>query len=391
MRILKILCLILLCLSCCALAEGGETTLYVCALTAEVYEQPDVLAPSQSILSYGESVTVLEQKELWARIQTPDGRSGYCMLGALTPDDPNILDLSLTALSDAAATHAPCVPARKLGEIPAGTQVKVVARCPENEYLRIKFDGTYAYVPAEAFDLPLADSGELCWIQSGVRVNVYAEPDWWADPIASLSHGKCFTYLSFLETDFGNYAQICMQDGTTGYINQTSAISHSDPNVFHFTMYARLSGKLLCDQTLDPNNATVSIAQGDEITVVAITPENNMLRLRYKDAYYYAYACFFSEAPSDMPLHLRATDTVNVYMDDSMDPYQEDILIPAPYFDEPTGEMTHPSNILCRLDAGETVEVLGVTEKNNGLIVRLSDGSTGYCEFYSLKSVTEPF
>ena len=392
MRILKILCLVLLlCLSCCALSETGNTAFYISALTTDIYESPSVLSPSHKFVSYGESITVLGFHDLWARIQTADGRSGYCKRSTLTPYDPSTFDLTLPALADVTATHAPVTPAKKIAEIPAGTPVCIVALCSENEYLRVEIDGKYAYVPAEAFCLDLPDHDQLRWIVSDTRVNVYGEPDFWTDPIASLSHGECLEILSYLDTDFGDYACIRMQDGTSGYINQTDAISHTDPNIFEFPMYARISGKLLCDQALNPDSASTAIAKGDEVTVVAIAPDAHKLRLRYNGEYYYARSYFFSTEPNDAPLMLQASTTVDVYMDDSLRAYQEDVLIPAPYWDEPTGEMMHPSNVLCKLSGGDTVEILGLSEKNNSLIVRCADGSTGYCRFYGLASITEPF
>ena len=382
MLFLKLLCLALLpCLCGCAYAESAA---YVSACTAELYEEPSLLSSCRNILSYGEGLTLHEQQGLWAHVETMDGRSGYCMLGALTPNDPNALDLQLTALCDVAATRTPRDSSMKLAEIPAGTEVHVVALCAGNEYLRIELEGDYAYVPAEGFDLPLAICDQLCWIHSDIRVNVYAEPDFWTAPIASLSHGERFTYLACLDTDWGDYAWIRMENGQLGHISQIETISLVDPNTFNFPMYAAISGKLLCTQTLNPENATVSIAKGDEVTVVAVTPDCCYIRLRYHGEYYYARTCFFSAQPNDEPLLLCAADETDVYMDDSLNPYQESVWIPAPYFDEPTGEMTHPSNILRTLAAGETVEVLGLSEQNNGLVVQCSDGAIGYCHFYGL-------
>src|SRR3954469_957781 len=75
-------------LSCLALAQGVQPTRTVNRPVLNMYSAASLDADVVSQALYGSTVTVLQEKDAWAEVQTPDQYKGWIETSALFPYKP---------------------------------------------------------------------------------------------------------------------------------------------------------------------------------------------------------------------------------------------------------------------------------------------------------------
>ena len=205
-----LLCAVFLCLGA-ALGEG--TKVYVYAYTVNVYEdfskKSDVIAQ----VPFARELTLLEEKKGWAKVVTPDDKTGYCSASQLTDRNPNTYDVTIYSQQDKAPVYeCPSVDAPMIGHLNRNGKAKLVAMTPSGDWLRIQYGGHDGYIQRPRVDYRKFAKGRLAWvIESDVSVRYDPDID---SSICSISKG---TQVQAVSTRDG-WTKIRSDKGLVGYV-----------------------------------------------------------------------------------------------------------------------------------------------------------------------------
>ena len=81
-RVLITACAIALLVSASAYAAGKTMTVQI--RTGEIKSSPSALSSIVATVKYGDRLNIVEEKGLWAKVSTPDGKEGWIHSSALT-------------------------------------------------------------------------------------------------------------------------------------------------------------------------------------------------------------------------------------------------------------------------------------------------------------------
>lgn len=196
-----------------------------------------------------------------------------------------------------------------------------------------------------------AEEGKQVWIVSDGSVAVSAGDRHDTD-MGIVSHGQCYELLGV----YGDQAKLRNRKGEIGYV-YAGFISETDPNTLDMTLYAQVSGEILCSNS----NASHmykkhSMEKGEAIRAVAVTPGSGWYRVQRNGKYYYVLSEFLAETPppEEGRVLVNTLDDMTVYK-----------------------TSTISENIVDTLEKGEQVRLIGVG-KSCGCKIRTRDGKIGY-------------
>ena len=197
----------------------------------------------------------------------------------------------------------------------------------------------------------LAEEGKTIWSVSDCAVAVSTAPKS-MDGDQIVSHGQSYELLGV----YGDSAKIRNHKGEIGYV-YTGVISEEDPNTLDITLYAQVSGEILCTNSIAQHRyKKYSMEKGEAIHAVAVTPDGGWYRVQRDDKFYYVLSEFLAETPppEEGRILVNTLDDMTVYK-----------------------TSTISDKIVTHLDIGEQVRLIGVG-KSCGCKIRTQDGLVGY-------------
>ena len=196
-----------------------------------------------------------------------------------------------------------------------------------------------------------AEGAKQVWIVSDGAVAVSAGDRHDTD-IGIVSHGQSYELLGV----YDNQAKLRNHKGEIGYV-YAGFISEADPNTLDLTLYAQVSGEILCtNSNASHRYKKYTMEKGEAIRAVAVTPNGGWYRVVKDGKYYYVLSEFLAEAPppEEGRRLVNALDDLIVYK-----------------------TSTISEHIVARLEKGEEVRLIGVG-KSCGCKIRTRNGKVGY-------------
>jgi len=137
---------------------------YVIANTMKVYQYPSPLSKCLGTMSYGESVSVLDWKDGWFRVQNNKGQIGYCEYGGLSRSNPAFEVFGYVKESGAYVYAKPGLNYKAIASVTLGDEMKVVGMTKDKVWLRVQNGNAYGYVLTEML------SKTPTWLSTGLAL-----------------------------------------------------------------------------------------------------------------------------------------------------------------------------------------------------------------------------
>ena len=197
-----------------------------------------------------------------------------------------------------------------------------------------------------------AEEPKQIWIVCDGSASVSADAENHLGDIGIVSHGQSYELLGI----YGNQAKLRNHKGEIGYV-YAGFISDEDPNTLDLTLYAQVSGEILCTNSNARHKyKKYSMEKGEAIQAVAVTPNGGWYRVQRNGKYYYVLREFLAETPppEEGRILVNTLDSLTVY-----------------------ATSTISENVVTDLEKGEQVHLIGVG-KSCGRKIRTADGKIGY-------------
>lgn len=293
--------------------ETAETV-YIKDNTMPVYASPSTQASLLGVMSYGESLSMTAVQDGWARVVNSAGETGYCRFGSLTKVNPNTYSVPLYAMNaDTPVRKKPVADAEILQTAARGAAFTAVAITDDQEWVRVQLSSGYGYIAVEdlTLDKPSEDSSEILPVNPFtvyVGVNLagcYASSDLNSTLLGVMSYGESFTCIAY-----GNgWAKLRNASGTEGYC-QISMLTTDNPNVAGITVYPQVSGVKVYAKPSESASVLGTLQLNAQMTAIALTPDNEWLRLSNGSTFGYALAKNFARTPVNNGTSAKAAAVV---------------------------------------------------------------------------------
>lgn len=271
--------------------EAESIRVYVSANVLKCYASNSTSAEVLGTLGYGESVTCLAYDGTWAIIEA-NGVKACCKVSGLTTKNPNTGSLTAYVVSGGAKAYSRPSTSYKSASVNSGTSVTVLAITPDKEWCRVKKGDTYAYM--KSGDLTTekpAEKNESKPVTAYIAdesVYVYASASSSSTKRAYASYGEKVTCTAVS----GSWAKI-EYNGLTGWV-YTSKLTTTNPNTHSTDVYASQSGVIVYTRPSTSANTMCTLAKGDSLTAVCITPDGSWLRVTANGKYGYVRKSYMS-------------------------------------------------------------------------------------------------
>lgn len=293
--------------------ETAETV-YIKDNTMPVYASASAASDLLGVMSFGESLSMQAVQDGWARVVNSAGQTGYCRYGSITKVNPNTYSVQLYALNaNTPVRKKPLADADILQSAARGTGFTAVAITGDQEWVRVQLSGGYGYISVDdlSFDKPSEDSDTIqpvdpFTVYVGVNLaGCYASSDVNSSLLGVMSYGESFTCIAY-----GNgWAKLRNASGTEGYC-QISALTTDNPNASGITVYPQVSGVTVYSKPSESASVLGTLQLNTKMTAVAITPDNEWLRLSNGSTFGYARAKNFARTPVDNGTSAKAAAVV---------------------------------------------------------------------------------
>ena len=290
-------------------SEFSPATVYVSDNTLKVYQAEDSSSKLLGTMSYGESMTVLDVSDGWAKVRNASGAIGYCLYGGLTDTNPNDKNETMYAQSKISLYKKPLTSAGVAKSVTQNTALTVVAVTKDNVWARVSIgSGSYAY--AQMSGLAATKVGEELGGEIGgstdkheyVNKTVYCvDTSLACYASASTSAKKVGTFYlgqnAVCTAVSGDWAQVKNSSGTVAYC-KLSGISTENPNKYNVTVYAKGAGTKVYQKPSTSASVIATVSKNGKCTAVAVSADNKWYRLKNGSTYGYVLASDFSTTSS---------------------------------------------------------------------------------------------
>jgi cell wall-associated NlpC family hydrolase len=272
-----------------AVNAQAEKTAYVKTNSIKVYASASTSSEKLGTLNFGESITYVSKKGSWAKVQSDDGRTGFCKLSALTATNPNGNAKTYYAKQDGVTAYKrTSVSSTALKQFDRNAAVSVVAVTPDKKWCRVTQDGAYGFVQVSDLSKTKGMDPFTVYIAKNT-VQFYKSASKSSSKVGVMSYGESLTCIKI----DGDWAQLQNGNGKKGWCKKTQ-LTKENPNVSAVTCYASASLRAYAR----PDTGTKELAQfaeGDELSAVAVTPDGDWVRLALGSGYGYAEVSAIAE------------------------------------------------------------------------------------------------
>ena len=281
--------------------EASETTVYIYDTTLTIYS----LAGGGSKLgtmSFGESLTLLDVDDGWARVRNPAGSVGYCMYGGLTTTNPNTNHLPFYAAKDGAKLYEKAtMDAKVLQTLSINASLMAVALSEDGAWARIILsDGSYAYARRDELSEervavdndPIADMTPRTVYVTATLLSCYASNSTDSQLLGVMSFGESMTC-----TGSGTgWLRVVNDAGTVGYCKE-DGVSLTNPNTSGTALYAQSAGVKVYKKASTSSDVLMTLSLNAQVTGVALSADKTWVRLYNGSAYGYVESRYLATSP----------------------------------------------------------------------------------------------
>lgn len=272
---------------------------YVVENTLTVYSIASTRGKNLGSMSFGESMTLLDADEEWARVKNSAGAIGYCATDALSLTDPNILNEKVYINADKVYCYQkPLTTSRVLKVLSKNSSYTAVTITLDGEWVRLKNGSVYGYVQSdyvsmesvpELPDFPEPEEPETPE-ETNVKVYVttdtlpvYASANSSAKKLGTMSFGETMTMLSVSD----GWAKVQNTAGAIGYCLYGS-LSITNPCDMETAVYTQESSVKLYAKPLTSAKVVKTVGKNTAMTMVGLTASGAWARV-YLGSGTYAY------------------------------------------------------------------------------------------------------
>ena len=289
-------------------------TVYVKDNTMPVYASASTASDLLGVMSFGESLIMQAVQDGWARVVNSAGQTGYCRYGSITRVNPNTYSVPLYALNaNTPVRKKPLADADILQSAARGTGFVAVAITGDQQWVRVQLSDGYGYISVDdlSFDKPSEDPSAIqpvdpFTVYVGVNLaGCYASCDVNSTLLGVMSYGESFACIGY-----GNgWAKLRNASGTEGYC-QISMLTTDNPNTSGIAVYPQVSGVTVYSKPSESASVMGTLQLNTKMTAVAITPDNEWLRLSNGSTFGYARAKYFARTPVNNGVSAKAAAVV---------------------------------------------------------------------------------
>jgi len=261
--------------------EDNYTVMYVNKTTMPVYQKASSSSKKIGTFSYGDEIWVVTKNSTWAKITNEDGDIGYCRTYILTSKDPAVDPVKCYATTNDLKIYSKAsTSSAVVGTLSYNDAVNGVAITPDKVFLRFEWEGGYAFAEKKYFSLDPA----------GEATTVYVKKT-----TAALRRTRSTSSSKMGTAYFGEEFTMTRLEGKWAYISngvvsgwcQTSALSY-DTRATQQTVYsAKKNGVKVYARSGKQLVQLDTLNYGQEIVVVAFTPDYVYAMVDYEDTYAY--------------------------------------------------------------------------------------------------------
>lgn len=268
---------------------AANTTVYIVSNTLNAHQSPSSSSRVLGVMSYGESMLLLDTSGSWARIKNASGAVGYCSIAGLSASNPNNYNHTVYINTDGAKVYRkPGAGSAVMASVKKNVSFTAVAVTPDGGWVRLKNGNAYGYVQAQyvsreltSNDLPGMEA-TAAYVTSNT-LPVYAGPDTGSRLLGTMAFGENLTLLNVSD----GWAQVRNSSGAVGYCS-FGGLGKNNPNTLSTTGYAVEDGVKLYAKPASGASVSASLKKNDAVTVVAATEDGLWLRVLWGGKYLYA-------------------------------------------------------------------------------------------------------
>ena len=282
--------------------QEEETAVYVSATTLDVYALAGGEGSKLGTMSFGESMTLLNVDDGWAKVRNAAGSVGYCMYGGLTTTDLNTQHLPLYAAKDGVQLFSkPTSGASVLQTLSVNTSVMAVALSEDGTWARIiRSDGSYAYARMSELSEekvavdndPITDLSPRTVYVTATLLNCYASNSTDSTLLGTMSFGESLTC-----TGSGTgWLRVVNSAGAVGYCKE-DGVSLTNPNTSGTALYTQSAGVKVYAKASTTSDVLMTLGLNTKVTGVALSSDKTWVRLYNGSAYGYVESSYLATSP----------------------------------------------------------------------------------------------
>ena len=218
-----------------------------------------------STVYFGQQLNATATQGDWAQVQSPNGKTAFCLLSDLTNSDPNTLSKTMYAQLNVTPVYK--APSQKMGRVRSlkkGDTVTMLAITSDGLWARVTDGTNYGFVPSIYLDDALPAEGTPVWCQAGSTA-VMVNPENWIQ-ISTLSLGQQCWLVGYASDNA--IAKIRSAKGYVAYCD-ASALATADPATGNTPVYAQCTGKILATNT-GSNARTININKNVQMMLLGV-------------------------------------------------------------------------------------------------------------------------
>lgn len=290
--------------------EGDEitgTSVFVVSNTLRVYQKASSSSKLLGTISYGDRMKLIALEDDWAKIENPNGDTGFCKFSSLSTKNPNTLDERRYLNEDSVSIYAkPVTSAKVLATGKLNDRITAVAITEDGDWLRIERSGGYGFVQAKHTSKNKIDDGGAedddpvnPFIETKVYVTnatlpIYKKESSSSTQLVLMSLGEKLT-LTGVD---GSWAHVRTGGGTEGYCKY-AGLSTANPNKYDETLYAKDDGIRLYKNATTDSEVVKTVNINTRLTGVAISPGEDWIRVENGSSYAYVRSKDISKSKID--------------------------------------------------------------------------------------------
>ena len=385
-----------------ALAEG--TKVYIIANNLKILEKASSSAKNLGTMAYGQSLICLDVDEKWAKVENDKGQTGYCRAEYLSEENPNTLDETIYIKENRVNVYRrPTTSSDVMMELQKNDSYTCVAVTEDGKWARLKNGKYYGYVKAsqitaeepeqetkpvipdlgEDEDAPEDEedvAGTTVYIASNT-LKAYKKASSSSTVLGTMSFGERMKLLA-LDDD---WAKIENPDGDVGWC-KFSGLTTKNPNTLDERYYLAKDGVSVYAK---PSTSAKVLATGemnDRITVVAITNDEDWLRVERSGGYGYVQAKYASKSKveADEPEEDKPDEDEPEEDEEELNPFIETRVYVVNATLKVYKKESTSSTQLVLMSLGEKLTLTGLD--GSWAQVRTGGGTVGYCKYEGLST-----
>lgn len=218
-----------------------NAVMFVTASSLKISNRAEERAGTKATVSFGEQVTVTATQGEWAQVSTAKGVTGFCLLSALSSENPNTMSKLVYAQLPQVVVHtSPTVRSGRVRILKKGETITMVAVTSDGLWARVTDGEKTGFAPTVYLDDAPSAEGNVVWC-GAASTPIMVNPDAWVQ-LSTLSFGQQVRLVGYVNNNA--VAKIRNEKGYVAYCD-VSALTTVDPANLNMPVYAQATGRVL--------------------------------------------------------------------------------------------------------------------------------------------------